>query len=118
MIGLMMKRRGKGFFRRVTSILEAVRSAEFLTINPMTNLVAFESRLAQQSLSLQFPNLKHLKLQTRFSRDCAISIMHLLKKSPQLETLKIEIVENIFSWEPLILNESRLTSTHIGEWWQ
>ncbi|KAK9140845.1 hypothetical protein Scep_010526 [Stephania cephalantha] len=108
----------KRIVRRVTSILEAVRYAEYLTLNPMTLLVSFESRFAQQSLSLQFPNLKHLKLQTRFSRDSAISIMYLLKSSPQIETLKIEIVENTFSWEPLILEENQLTSTNIGEWWQ
>ncbi|KAK9138274.1 hypothetical protein Sjap_008868 [Stephania japonica] len=57
-------------------------------------------------MSLQFPNLKYLKLQTSFSLDCVLSIKYLLKASPNIKTLKIEIVE------------SRLTSTHIGEWWQ
>ncbi|KAK9115961.1 hypothetical protein Sjap_014908 [Stephania japonica] len=55
--------------------------------------LAFGPHIAQRGISLQFPNLKHLKLQTRFSRDCALSIMQLLKTSPQMETLKIEIVE-------------------------
>ncbi|KAK9152178.1 hypothetical protein Syun_010487 [Stephania yunnanensis] len=68
--------------------------------------VAFEPQAALKSLSLRFPNLKRLDLKARFSRDCALTIMLLLKTSPKIKTLKIEIVEN------------GSTSTDNEEWWE
>ncbi|KAK9156120.1 hypothetical protein Sjap_003600 [Stephania japonica] len=71
--------------KRITGLLEAVRG------------VIFESTVVSGSLSLQFHNLKYLKLETWLSRDCVLVIRRLMSASPQLETVSVEITEKMLA---------------------
>ncbi|KAK9155371.1 hypothetical protein Sjap_002851 [Stephania japonica] len=102
--------------QHTTSLLEAVRSTKELSLNAQALLVAFAPPAVwkcQPLRPLRFQNLKCLNVETWLSRDCVFAIIELLRISPKIETLILNIVKDGSSRKPLNWNEEILTSSNV-----
>ncbi|PIA58683.1 hypothetical protein AQUCO_00500555v1 [Aquilegia coerulea] len=82
----------KEYGARVISVLSAVRNVRELTLSPWLLEVIFNPPVAQlESVSLQFLNLRHLKLKTWLCNESIHAITYLLNISLNVETLIVEV---------------------------
>ncbi|KAF9588378.1 hypothetical protein IFM89_016172 [Coptis chinensis] len=82
------------YAKRVIRYLNAVCNVRALTVSPwLLEVVSNPPVALVEALSLQFLNLRHLKLITWLSSDCIHAITYLLNISPNLESLNVKLIK-------------------------
>ncbi|KAK9156096.1 hypothetical protein Sjap_003576 [Stephania japonica] len=80
--------------RHMLKLLEAVSNVNSLTLYGCYHLVTFDPSSASEYLSLQYHNLKYLKLETWLSADCLLATLYMLKICPNVKTLSLHRLED------------------------
>ncbi|RZC46404.1 hypothetical protein C5167_039355 [Papaver somniferum] len=89
----------KSFAQNTIKLLRGLHSAKNLALSPWF----LEVLSGVPDLDIQLPvfvNLRSLKLQTWLSKDCFAVVISLLKKSPNIESLSVEITKKCFVEPP------------------
>ncbi|OVA14883.1 F-box domain [Macleaya cordata] len=105
----------KLYSQRMMKFLRALHNVETLAIRaPFLYVVSADTALLE-STHIQFCNIRCLKLRTWLSRDCINSITYILRISPNIETLFLDIIRDKKGILPIyaIPDEVRFNSANI-----
>ncbi|KAI3912400.1 hypothetical protein MKW92_048607 [Papaver armeniacum] len=107
------------YAQRMMGLLSGIRNVKILMLNRSFLKALGGAPDTLKAQHLEFYNLQRLELQAYLSRDCLQSIFYLIKISPNIESLFLQIFQHNCDKPPAypFCHEVKINPENIGDYW-
>ncbi|KAI3836249.1 hypothetical protein MKX03_018028 [Papaver bracteatum] len=105
------------YAQRTMGLLRGINSVKVLMLNHIFLKALGGAPDTLKTRNLEFYNLQRLELQTYLSRDCLQSVFYVIKTSPNIESLSLQIFQQNYDKPPAYPICNEINPEIIGDYW-